>query len=61
MGDSRANGSSVIGDRGQAAASLTPDIDGTGSGSLLDLILSALLRKQSRDVWVVTLFFCHHR
>ena len=57
VGDSRADGSSVIGDRGQAAASLTPDIDGTGSGSLLNSILSTLLRKQSSDVWVVTLFF----
>ena len=35
MGDGRAEGSSAIGDRGQAAVSLTPDVDGTGSGSLL--------------------------
>ena len=29
MGDSRAEGSSTIGDEGQAAVSLTPDGDGT--------------------------------
>ena len=29
MGDGRAEGSSAIGDGGQAAISLTPDIDGT--------------------------------
>ena len=28
MGDGRAEGSSAIGDRGQAAISLTPDVDG---------------------------------
>ena len=32
MGDGRAEGSSAVGDRGQAAISLTSDIDGTGSG-----------------------------
>ena len=36
MGDGRDEGSSAIGDRGQAAISLTPDIDGMGSGSLLE-------------------------
>ena len=56
MGDSRADGSSAIGDGGQAAVSLTPDTDGTSSGSLLDSILSTLLRTQSSDVWVVTFF-----
>ena len=30
---------------GRAAMSLTPDVDGTGSDSLLDSILSALLKK----------------
>ena len=59
MGDGRAEGSSAIGDRGQAAISLTPDVDDTGSGSLLDSILSILLRKQSSDIWVVALFSCH--
>ena len=36
MGDGRAEGSSAIGDGGQAAISLMPDVDGTGSGSLLE-------------------------
>ena len=57
MGDGRAEGLSAIGDRGQAAISVTPDVDGTGSGSLLDSILSALLKKRASDVWVVALFF----
>ena len=34
-GDGGAEGSSAIGDRGQASISLTPDIDRTDSGSLL--------------------------
>ena len=45
MGDGGAEGSSAIGDRGQTAISLTPDVDGTGSGSLLDSILSTILKK----------------
>ena len=45
MGHGRAEGSAAIGDGGQAAISLMPDADGTGSGSLLDSILSTLLRK----------------
>ena len=36
MGDGTAEGWSAIGDGGQAAISLMPDIDGTGSGSLLE-------------------------
>ena len=36
MGDGRDEGSSAIGDGGQAAVSLRPDVDGTGSGSLLN-------------------------
>ena len=36
MGDGRAEGLSAIGDGGQAAVSLMSDIDGTGSGSLLE-------------------------
>ena len=36
VGDGRAEGLSAIGDGGQAAISLTPDVDGTGSGSLLE-------------------------
>ena len=57
MGDGRAEGSSAIGDGGQAAISLTPDVDVTGSGSLLDSVLSTLLKKRSRDIWVVALSF----
>ena len=44
-GDGRAEGSSAIGDVGQAAISLMPDVDGSGSGSLLDSIISTLLKK----------------
>ena len=51
VGDGGAEGSSAIGDGGQAAVSLTPDIDGTSPGSLLDSILSILLKKQSNDIW----------
>ena len=36
MGDGRDEGSSAIGDGVQAVISLTPDIDGTDSGSLLE-------------------------
>ena len=57
MGDGRAEGALAVGDEGQAAISLTPDVDGTGSGSLLDSILSTLLKKRSSDVWVVATFF----
>ena len=45
MGDGGTEGSSAIGDGEQAAISLTPDVDGTGSGSLLDSTLSTLLKK----------------
>ena len=54
MGDSRAEGSSAIGDGGQAAISLMPDTDDTGS--LLDSILSTLLKKWSSYLWVVAPF-----
>ena len=60
MGYGRAEGSSATGGGGQAAVSLPPDIDGTGSGSLLDSILFTLLKKQFSDVLVVALF-SHHR
>ena len=43
-GDGRAEGSSAVGDGGQAAISLSPDVDGSGSGALLDSILSTLLK-----------------
>ena len=45
MGDGRAEGSSATGDGGQAAVSLTSDINGLGSGSLLNSIQSTLLKK----------------
>ena len=45
MGDGAAEGSPAIGDGGQAEISLTPDVDGTGSGSLLDSVLSSRLKK----------------
>ena len=45
MGDGRSKGSSKVGDGGQAATSLTPDVDGSVSGSLLDSIPSSLLKK----------------
>ena len=54
MGDSSVESSSAIGDRGQAAVSLSPEVD--GSGSLLDSILSTLLKKKSNAVWIVALF-----
>ena len=40
MGDARAEGSSAVGDGGQAAISLMPDVDDTGSGFLLGWSLS---------------------
>ena len=36
MGGGRAEGSSAVGDGGQAAISITPVVDGTGSGSSLE-------------------------
>ena len=57
MGDGREEPLSAIGDGGQTAISFMPDVDGTGSGSLLDSILSTFLKKLSSDVWVVALFF----
>ena len=51
MGDGGAEGLSAIGEEGQAAVSLTSDMDGTSPSSLLDSILSILLKKQSNDVW----------
>ena len=50
MGGGRAEGSSAIGDGGggQAASSLTPDVDDTRSGSLLDSILSTFLKKMTQ-------------
>ena len=48
MGDGRAEGSSAIGDGGQAAMSLMLNIDGIGSDSLLDSVLSTLLKKNKK-------------
>ena len=45
MGDGRAEGSSAIGNGGQAAISLLPDVDVIGSDFSLDSILSTLLEK----------------
>ena len=45
MGNDRAEELSAIGDEGQAAISLKPDVHGTGSNSMLDSILSTLLKK----------------
>jgi len=50
VGDGRVEGSSAIGDGGKADTSLTLALDGTGSGSLLDSVLSTLLKKWSSDV-----------
>ena len=53
VGDGKAEGSPAIGDEGQAAVSLTPDVDGAGSGPLLDSILLPLLKNWSSDIWIV--------
>ena len=45
VGDGRVEGLSAIGDGRQAAVSVTPHVDGTGSGSLLDSVLSSSLKK----------------
>ena len=39
--------------QGQATVSLTPDVDSTGSGSLLDSVLSTLLKKKKRNSPVI--------
>ena len=59
MGDGRAEGSSAIGDGGQAAISLTPDADVIGSDFSLDSTVSTLLEKGSSDVWVAE-YQLHH-
>ena len=58
MRDGGIEGSSAIGHGEQAAISLKPDVDGTGSGSLLDSVLSTLLKKKNNPVmdWVAALF-----
>ena len=38
----------------RATGKITPlDVDGTGSGSLVDSVLSTVLKKRSSDAWVV--------
>lgn len=56
-GDGRTERSAAIGDGGQAALSLSFDIDGTSSQLLADSILSILLKKWSSNVWVVEALF----
>ena len=57
VGDGRAEGPTTVGDGGQAAVSLRPEVNDTGSGSSLSSILSTFLKKRSSDVWVAALFF----
>ena len=45
MEDSKTEGFGGAGDRGQAAVSLIPDVDGTSIGPLLDSIVSTPLGK----------------
>ena len=58
IGDGSAEGLSAIGSTGQATISFMPDVDGTGSGFLLDLLLSTLLNKQSSGSLVVSFSCC---
>ena len=46
MGDGRAEGATAVADPGQAAIPFPPDVDRTGSGSLLDSVLSTLLKRR---------------
>ena len=46
MGEGGAEGLSAVGDGGQAAISLMPDIDGTGSGFSFDPVLSTFWKKK---------------
>ena len=55
MGDGGAEGSSAIGDRGQAAVSFTPDVEGTGFGSLLVRIFKS---SQLVSLYVGDLPYC---
>ena len=45
VGDGTAEGSSAIGDGAWTLTSFTPDVDGIRSASLLDSILSTLLKR----------------
>ena len=57
MGDGGAEGSSAIGDRGQAAVSFTPDVEGTGFGSLLVRIFKS---SQLVSLYVGDLPYCQN-
>lgn len=48
VGDGRAEGATATGDR--ASCDFIPAVNGTGSGSLLDSILSTFLKEQSSNV-----------
>ena len=58
MGDGRVEGSSAIEDGGQAVVSLTSDIDGTGSCSLMDSVLPL---KKNDSVMSGSIFFSHRK
>ena len=55
MEDGRAEGSSAIGDGGQAAVSFTVDVAGADSVSLLDSSLKPILNKKQRERFVKTM------
>ena len=48
MGNGRTEGLPAKGDGGQAEISLMPDVKGTGSGVLLDSILSNFLKQEKK-------------
>ena len=52
-GDGRAEGSSAVGDGGQAAISLSPDVDGSGSGAGFNSVYPLEIRIQW--CWVAAL------
>ena len=49
MGDGRAEGSSAIGEGGQAAISLAPDVDGPGTGSCWDKMYICLFESSQLE------------
>ena len=49
MGDSRAEGSSAIGEGGQAAISLAPDVDDPGTGSCWDQMYICLFESSQLE------------
>ena len=60
MGDGRAGESPAMGNRGQAAISLTPDTDDKGFGSSLDSIPSTFLENRSSDAWIAVFFLASY-